>query len=106
MAKIRVTRKYITEWIDNKLKQLEIPFVVKEVYTTKYRGQDYEAGAARLNITVCRINDSDATATLFCGFNLSELQDYINNKGYKLKIDFRMCAGTYFLNDSELILIK
>jgi hypothetical protein len=106
MAKIRITRKYLSDWIDNKFKELEIHFIVKEIYTTRYRGHEYEGGAAKLNITVCRTEDQTTTATMFCGMNLIEIQDYINNKGYRLKIDFNLCAGSYFLNDSELILIK
>lgn len=80
---MRVTLNYLKKWLQSEFERFEIDLVVKDAHRTRYRGQDYEAGAATLVFKVGYLN-SDMDTNVFCFCWLSEIQTALMN-GKKLK---------------------
>lgn len=107
---MRITRKYLINWINNKFKELEIvEYEVYDVEPTRFSSEQLQGGAASLFIRFKRKNDDSIMSKgLFYSFyRIKDLQDHINN-GWELYLNPNM--GRYGipspLNDWELDLRK
>jgi hypothetical protein len=102
---VRVTGRYLTEWVNNKLNEFELQLKVKEIYTTRFRSHDYEAGAAKLAIILGRESPM-SNICLNCFYRMGELQRELKN-GYKLKLKLELVNGKYInWEKSELTVTK
>lgn len=83
---IRVTTKYLTEWINAKLEEWEIDAEVDHITRTHYRSHEYEAGAACLNIWLRHKKGKwGNNALFFAFFSMGTMTHYLA-QGYKLAI--------------------
>lgn len=98
---MRLTKKYILNWVNEKFKSLEINgYKAGDMYHTRFRGQDYEAGATTHIIRVYDENGDYAFNINFL-WGIKEVEYYLNN-GHELNIDFNTISGSIFLADSEI----
>lgn len=106
VIKGRVTSKKFVEWLNKKFEQLEInEYEVTEVYRTRHRVEDYEAGAARLIVTF-RHKREYTTGTFLCFYSLSQYESYLL-KGYKMILIFNNDRfGLNLLKDLEVDVVK
>lgn len=87
MKKIRVTRNWIKDWVNEKFKQLEIfDFECYEVSRTYFNQNDYECGACHLQIRCKRVETGEST-TFFCFYPIWYIQKEIND-GLELWLKF------------------
>ncbi len=87
MKKIRVTRNFLKDWVNEKFKQLEIStYICIDVDRTYFRSHDYEAGACNLHI-ICKHVASERTFVFLCFYSISYLQRELND-GYELWLKF------------------
>lgn len=97
----RLTKAKLIKWINAKFKDYEIDdYEVYDIEQTRFRAQDYEAGAAALYIRFRNINDHNKMDLFLCTFKIKELEWYVNN-GYELKLDFNQ-RKIFSLNNLEL----
>lgn len=104
---MRLTKKKLIEMVNQLFDKYEIKsFEVYAISATRYRGQDYEAGACKLHIYFRRkdgnIDTGFGTAFNYfiSFFSIKELEYYINN-GYYLKLEF-IRQGSISIKDLEL----
>jgi hypothetical protein len=102
----RVTKKWLTEWLNKKLEELEVPFVVENIHITNYRGYDYEAGASKLNFYLESKEGKYNSMIFLCTYSMKELTYLLNGdvgfgnpKGIKHKLVIEP-ANRFTLNDS------
>lgn len=98
---MRITQRYLKEWLSEEFKRLEIEYTIKEIYKTRLRPNEYEAGAAHFIIRAGLLN-STFDFSVFVPYPLYYLQKELNN-GYELI--FKLKEGRY-LADSELDIRK
>lgn len=103
---MRITGKYLTDWINNKLKELEIDFHVTEISRTRFTGEQYEGGACKQIIRIASNQNENETCSFLCYFNMQELEEYVNS-GWRLSLQFNNRIGNFnLLNGLELTIIK
>jgi hypothetical protein len=89
---MRITRNYLKDWLTNKFKDLEIPFVCLDVYRSYNRSHDIEAGACQLIFQIDHIDEKKRDIIsrhhLFCFYSMQDLNKAINKDGYVLFINF------------------
>ncbi len=104
---MRVTKKYLTNWINAKMKELEIPYEVQAIDHTRLRSDDYEGGAA---IYVVRMKDigyeGQEWAMVYLIFSTMRQIEYNLNNGWRLYFNPKIIGGTYILQDAEIGLTK
>lgn len=87
MKRVRVTRNYIKDWVNEKFKQLEIlDFECYAVERTYFTQDQYESGACHLHIN-CKSISRDLRVTFLCFYSIWYLQKEVNN-GYELYLKF------------------
>jgi hypothetical protein len=105
---MRVTQKYLLNWLKAKFEQLEIEYVPYDIQKTRFHPSQYEAGAANFLIRArhktCK-SDYFADAIILVPFPLWDYQGALNN-GYELFWEPRTERCGYFINDSNLIYRK
>lgn len=95
---MRVTRKYLIGWLQDKFKELELDLEVVDIHKTHLRSDEYEGGAAHWIFTI-KIPTSGLIFPILMFYPLSILQEELNN-GYELFLDTRRGRG--YLPDSEV----
>lgn len=98
----RLTKKRLSEWIDNELLRLEIDYRVTKIETTRFTGDQYENGAAKQVIEIEGKEKDFMPVRFLCFYSLSELQDHLNF-GYQLCLKF---DRHFVLSNTELDLKK
>lgn len=81
----KITSSYLKKWLQGEFDRFEVKITVKECYKTRFRGQDYEAGAAVYvwNVGTPNSSNSSPDAQVFCHIPKDELQ-WALNTGKKL----------------------
>lgn len=79
---MRLTHKYIKNWLQETFIRLEINLEVRDMYHTRLRGHDYEGGAAT-HIIRAFMPGSNNYCTIFIFSHLWELQKWID-QGWEL----------------------
>lgn len=69
----KITSAYLKKWLQGEFDRLEIKLTVKECYKTRFRGMDYEAGAAVYVWNVGSV-DSRHDVQVLCHIPKHELQ--------------------------------
>jgi hypothetical protein len=69
----KITSAYLKKWLQGEFDRFEIKLTVKDCFKTRFRGQDYEAGAAVYILSVGNV-DSKHDAQVFCHIPKNELQ--------------------------------
>ena len=107
---MRITRKYLINWINEKFKELEIfEYEVYDVQPTGFSNQQIEGGAASLAIQFKTKDDNSyfSKSTFYCFYRIKDLQKHID-EGWELWLNPNM--GKYGipepLNNWELDLRK
>lgn len=96
---IRVTKRYLTKWIDDKMQELEIDLHVSDITHTRLRGHEYEGGAAVYIVTLRPHNGNMCSNVYFyIHYHMGQLQDYLNS-GYKL---FFSPKNVYAISGAEI----
>ena len=97
---MRITKKYIIKWLNDKFKELGEPLVATEV--TIYTGLSQsaiESGCCRLAV---HISVPNGVCYIYCRYSMGDLQRYVD-MGYKLI--WRL--GEFgIINNSEIDLVK
>lgn len=84
----RLTKKKFISLLNEKFKELEIfGYEVIDLYSTRLRSDDYEAGAAKIVVTFQNI-DTKSTGHFFASYSLKEYEKYLND-GYEIVITFK-----------------
>jgi hypothetical protein len=96
---MRITKRYLKEWLIKEFTRLEINTLVGEVERSNFTGNQYEAGAWWIRIA---IGIKPCITHLYIYYPLSYLQKELNN-GYELFLDLK--NGSY-LNDAEINIRK
>lgn len=80
----RLTGKKIITFLNSEFERLEINnYEVYEVIRTRFTGDQYEDGAAKLIINFREKTNQDYSGHLLCSYSIGELQDYLR-MGYRL----------------------
>lgn len=87
---MRITKKYLIEWLNKKFIEFEITdYEVTEIRTTQYSQNQYESGACRLIISFenKKLNEDSLfhTSYFLCFYTMGYMQQAIND-GYELCI--------------------
>ena len=69
----KITSAYLKKWLQGEFDRFEVKLTVKDCFKTRFRGQDYEAGAATYVWNVGR-PESDINCQIFCHIPRTELQ--------------------------------
>jgi len=84
----RLTKKKFISLLNEKFKELEIfGYEVIDLYSTRLRSDDYEAGAAKIVVTFQNIA-TKSTGYFYGSYSLKEYEEYLNN-GYKIIFTFK-----------------
>ena len=101
---MRCTKKLLMKLVDEKLKELEIPFTVQSIERSRFRGHEYEAGAwfwkAYLKSTDTSIDYKYDAILSFIPFY--EIEKVINNGGGLKIINNSRYSGVSGLEDLEI----
>jgi len=87
---MRVTSKYLQNWLTNKFEELEIPWVCYEVCRSYNRPCDIEGGACQLYFRIKHKTDTHSLLSerVILGFySMGQHQEYLNS-GYELWLKF------------------
>lgn len=103
---MRVTKRYIENWVNAKMVELEIPFCVKEVYKTRYTQDQYEGGASHFNISLHQINESERNPMLplvnfYIFYPMWYMQQELNS-GYEFYFKPKYIENNIYLQGSEI----
>ena len=102
--KIRLTKKFVINWVNKEFKRLEIDgFVATEMYNNNFRQNDLENGASYYSITL--LYEGLYAGTMYFLWQMKYVENYLNN-GYKLKIEFKRIGNSFVVPDSEIIYTK
>lgn len=98
---MRVTQKYLLNWLKAKFQQLEIDFIPYEIHKTYCTSNQYEAGAAHFLINAHHKDSQPGQldATILVPFPLREYQRYLND-GHVLVWEPRIETCGMFIDDS------
>ena len=93
----KINTPYLKKWLQDKFDQYDLKLIVKEGYRTRFREQDYEAGAA---VYVFRVygDDPNHCASVYCHLWPWEIEDCLK-KGKKLV--YKLRDGKY-VQESEI----
>lgn len=88
ITKGRLTAKRLIEWLNNEFERFEInEWTVTDVYRTRYRNHEYEAGACKLIISFESKSNNKNRGTFLCFYSIAELKEHMN-MGYKMILSF------------------
>ncbi|QEL01123.1 hypothetical protein FKG96_09985 [Olivibacter sp. LS-1] len=84
----RITGKVFTKWVNDEFKRVGIDNVeAYETVRTRFRGEDYEAGAAFLYVRFRLKEDPQTTGIFLCFYPFYEYERLIKI-GYKMVLKF------------------
>ena len=87
---MRITKKYLQNWLTNKLNELEIDWVCTDVSRSYNRPFDIEGGACQLFFRIKHKTDTNSffnEKTIYGFYSMGQIQDYIK-MGYELHLKF------------------
>lgn len=89
LTKGRLTKSKFINWLNCQFEKFGIvEYEVYKIDSTRYRGQDYEAGAAFLNVwfkVKGEIPDNNNSSFFVCFYRLSQLEQYVKS-GYEINL--------------------
>ena len=100
---MRVTKKYLTNWINAKMKELEIPLEVQSIEHTRLRSDDYEGGAAFYMVRMKELEyiGNDWIITYLIFHPMHQIESSLN-AGWRLYFNPKIIGGSYILQDAEI----
>ena len=100
---MRLTNKKLIQLVNEMFVRLEIKDVeAYEAYSTRYRGQDYEGGAATMVVRFAVKGDKRLFGELLFFDWRKDLEAYLNS-GHMLSLD--PCTARYSINDAHVITV-
>lgn len=89
---MRITKKYLTEWVNQRLKADGFPnYKVVDIYHTRYRSHEYENGAYKTSIVL------EPYHHIWSHFSLGDLEMYVR-KGLSMYIIYHNKIGDWELD--------
>ena len=95
--KPKITKKYLTDWMNKQMKTLLVPLVVTGIKSTNTKNsQDF---TARLVIYVKDTTLNPRSHYLYCFYSIKELQDHVDG-GYELY--WKTKQGNFIIEQTEI----
>lgn len=105
----RLTAKKLMEWINKEFIRLEITdYVVYKIDRTRFRGQDYEAGACSLHVRFHHLKNKNSQGTFLCFYPLHVYDKHLK-MGYRLHLTlskYNNYSNLYSLTDLTVDVVK
>lgn len=100
----RITKRYLENWINQKMIDLEIEFRVKSICHTRLRGYEYEGGAAHFVVTMRRVDNIALRIPLYfyIFYGYRDIADHLNDDRYELYFKPQRIGSGIYLPNSEI----
>lgn len=96
---MRITQRYLKEWLVKEFERLKIEYPIGEIYRTHCTQNQYECGAAYF---IIKFGEFPCLGSIFIFYPISYLQEELNN-GYELFLELK---SQYSLSDAQINIRK
>lgn len=95
---MKVTKKLLIKLINEFLVKVEIPWTATKIYKSRFRSEDYQAGAYYWYVILQNNRKNDETVDIFCFYPFWEIEKYLE-AGDKLVLDTRRGERAFGLGE-------